>query len=179
MAEAPPTPPVGTVIALALLAGVSWWWSASVFREVPGSTLPEQVRRRAAGVPREEPDAVALLSEPQIDEVLHSNPFSPDRGTKAPAADASGTAVTAGVPAKPPARRFAYKGRVRLGNRQRAIIEELTSQKTHFLEVGQEVAGFKVLDIGENQVVLSDLRTSEEVVVSVTSASSPSTRASP
>ena len=64
---------------------------------------------------------------------------------------------------------FIYKGRINLGKKQRAVIEETTAKKTYFLEVGQAVAGFKVLDIQEKQVILSDPQTSKEVAVSLAS----------
>jgi hypothetical protein len=63
--------------------------------------------------------------------------------------------------------KFVYKGRINVGSRQRAILEDAAARKTYFLEVGQAVAGFKVLDIAENRVVLSDPQTNQEVVVSL------------
>ena len=60
---------------------------------------------------------------------------------------------------------FLYKGHVDLGKRQRAIVAETTTGKTYFLEVGQEVAGFKVLDISRTEVVLSDVKTAQQIVI--------------
>ena len=64
-----------------------------------------------------------------------------------------------------------------MGNQQRAIVEEGASHKTYFLQVGQTVAGFKVLDIGQKQVVLSNLATQEELVVSLASLTAPAQEA--
>jgi hypothetical protein len=60
-----------------------------------------------------------------------------------------------------------------MGTKQRAVLQDVTSQKTYFLQLGQEVAGFKVLDIAENRVLLSDPHTQEEVVVPITTKPSP------
>ena len=110
------------------------------------------------------------LSQEMVDAVRQANPFS-DRRAQAPALDASSASGTLASQAPPP--QFLYKGRVALGQRQRAILEETTSRKTYFLEVGQAVAGFKVLDIAENRVVLSDPSTSKEVVVSLAASALP------
>jgi len=69
--------------------------------------------------------------------------------------------------------RTVFERMLATGRGARAIVEEATSGKTHFLEIGQSVAGFKVLDISESRVVLSDPQTGEEVVVSVVSPASP------
>ena len=110
---------------------------------------------------------------PEIFEaIISANPFSPVRRIATPSGESRPGEGPAELTA-PPKPQFAYKGLIKLGNRQRAILEETTTHKTHFLEVGQEVAGFKVLDIAENRVVLSDPQTKEELVVSVASKASP------
>ena len=60
-----------------------------------------------------------------------------------------------------------------MGAVRRAIVEDAANKKTYFLQVGQEVAGFKVLDIDESQVILSDLNTQKQMVVSRSLATSP------
>jgi len=112
------------------------------------------------------------LSPEMFETILAANPFSSDRRLKPP----TDTAASGGgprSPARPATPQFVYKGLIKFGNRQRAILADLTTGKTHFLEVGQEVAGFKVLDIAENRVVLSDPQTTEELVVSIASKASP------
>ena len=115
-----------------------------------------------------------MLSGEVVDTVLSANPFSAQRRAvstdvgNSQQADGRGEAA---VIARTP--QFIYKGRINLGKRQRAVVEETTAKKTYFLEVGQEVAGLKVLDIAENRVVLSDVHTSKEVEASLISSSGP------
>ena len=157
---------------LIAITAAAWWWRATVFhthREPPAEAPWQHVQERYQ-LPQEPAEAEKLSPE-ALEAILAANPFSPDRRSKpASGVSSGGTAATAAVPAAP---KFVYKGLVKLGNRQRAIVEDVTSRKTHFLEVGQEVAGFKVLDIAENRVVLSDPKTKEEIVVSVASKASP------
>ena len=124
--------------------------------------------------PMQEPP---MLSQEMADAVVRADPFSPQRRlVPPPATGGTGDREGSGDGGQPPQPAFTYKGRVHLGQRQRAIVEETTTRKTYFLEVGQEVAGFKVLDIAENQVVLSNLHTHEEVVVSLTTTALPAPR---
>lgn len=159
-----------SVASALLLAGVmagAWWWRAAIFQtkrvEIrdDGGERVKDVYPIAADVP-----AVPALPTETVEAVVRANPFSPQRRLKPPAPD-TGTGGGSGGAPTPPAPKFVFKGRIDLANRRRAIVEETTTHKTHFLEVGQEVAGFKVLDISENRVVLSDVRTREEVVVSL------------
>jgi len=118
-----------------------------------------------------EPEEAQKLSPEAFEAIRAANPFSSARRLKPPTDSSSEGGASATVAA--PAPQFVYKGLIKFGNRQRAILEDLTTHKTHFLEVGQEVAGFKVLDIAENRVVLSDPKTKEELVVSIASKASP------
>ena len=113
-----------------------------------------------------------LLSTETVEALVRANPFSPQRRLKPPPSGGE-TGGGSGEPVAAPKPKFFFKGRIDLGKRQRAIVEDTTSHKTYFLEVGQEVAGFKVLDIAENRVVLSDLQTKQEVVVSLSLRESP------
>jgi hypothetical protein len=122
-------------------------------------------------MPAELGDAQKLSPE-VFEAIMAANPFSSVRRLKPPT-DASTPEGGLRVPTAPPAPQFVFKGLIKFGNRQRAILEDVTTRKTYFLEVGQEVAGFKVLDIAENRVVLSDPQTKEEIVVSVASKASP------
>ena len=117
--------------------------------------------------------AEAQKLSPEIFEaIISANPFSPVRRI-APPSGAPGSGDRPADVTASPTPEFTYKGLITLGSRQRAILEEVATHKTHFLEVGQDVAGFKVLDIAENRVVLSDPQTKEEIVVSVASKASP------
>lgn len=55
----------------------------------------------------------------------------------------------------PVASQLAFRGRVVLGTRQVAVIEVESSHETFFVGIGQDVEGFKVIDIAEERVVLS------------------------
>ena len=110
--------------------------------------------------------ALSTLPPETAEAVVRANPFSPQRRLKPPSSG-GGEGAEPGEPTAPPKPKFLFKGRIDLGKRQRAIVEEASTHKTYFLELGQEVAGFKVLDIAENRVVLSDLQTHEEVIVSI------------
>ena len=160
-------------IALAVIASGTWWWQAGVFRAKPTEVKSDAWDHVKEDYPLvQEPSTPPRLSAEMVDALVHANPFSSQRRLVPP--PSGGDATGAGAEAiEPPKPKFAYKGHLNLGSRQRAIVEDTTTHKTHFLEVGQEVAGFKVLDITENRVVLSDLHTHEEIVLSVTSPASP------
>ena len=162
-----PRTSVGLAVTLAAVAFGTWWWQNRIFhlRRDDAATSDSWAHVQhdypmVQGVP----DVPALSAE-VVEGVVRANPFSSKRWVAPPTAgggpEHGGAAVE---PAKPI---FVYKGRIQLGQRQRAIMEETASRKTYFLEVGQEVAGCKVLDISENRVVLSDLQTNKEVVVSL------------
>ena len=152
-------------VGLILITAVVWRWQADVFR----APRDEVKRESWEGVkdtypmPKESADSPQLSSD-LAESVVRANPFSPKRRLVPAAAGGPSGSETASKPAAP---RFLYKGRINLGQRQRAIVEETTAHKTYFLEVGQEVAGCKVLDIAENRVVLSDSQTKQEIVVSL------------
>ena len=98
--------------------------------------------------------------------IVKANPFSPQRRFTPPTVVPDDPSVVL-APAAP---QFIFKGQIRVGTRVRAIVEDTTIPKTYFLEVGQEVAGFKVLDISSTQVILSDPQTHEDVVVPLVSS---------
>ena len=164
---------IGLAMSVAVAAALTGWWQVRVFRTHGAEVKTEPWDRVKADYPpvQEAADA-ARLSQELVDTVLRANPFSPQRRV-VPVAPSGKTADAAGGLVEPGKPTFAYKGRINLGKRQRAIVEELSAHKTYFLEVGQEVAGFKVLDIAENRVVLSDLQTKEEVVVSLATTAGP------
>ena len=160
-------------LLLGLTAGAGWW-QTRVFRR---SSTESPSRQRDEG-PNQSvsngPDQTqTLFSKEMADAMVRANPFSSQRRAipQPPEGATGGREGQAGSPAAQP--RFSYKGRIQLGARQRAILEDTTGHKTYFLEVGQEVTGFKVLDIAENQVVLSNEQTQEELVVPLTSTALP------
>lgn len=153
----------------------TWWWRVSVFRGTPVQVNRESWEHVKREYPfSEEVEAPQPLPKETLEAIVRANPFSPQRRPLTPERGggdgASGGGVAEG-PEVPPQPQFVYKGRILVGQRPRAIVEDLTAKKTYFLEVGQAVAGFKVLDMTEKQVVLSDPQTHEDVVVSLTPAS--------
>ncbi len=160
-----------TAMALALIltvvAGGVWSWQRGVAKGKGDEIKPEAWELVTQQYPTDETvrDAPALSSQ-MFDKAVQANPFSPSR--RAAAAPAPTTGPAAGpATGSPPAPQFIYKGRINMGTRTRAIVEDTAAKKTYFLEVGQEVTGFKVLDIEENRVVLSDAQSNKEVVVSL------------
>ena len=164
---------VGLAVGFALAAAFAGWWQARILRTHGADVRTESWERVKEDYPPvQEPGEPAHLAPEVVETILRANPFSPQRRVipeTPPGAKVDGGG-TAGEPTKP---KFVYKGRINLGKRQRAIMEDVNAHKTHFLEVGQEVAGFKVLDIAENRVVLSDLQSKEEVVVSLATTVGP------
>jgi hypothetical protein len=169
---------VGSSVVLAfVLAGAAiavWRWRVHVFGlerlEIDEETW-EQVKEKYP-LPQS-PETVPLLSEELMERVVSSYPFSPARRlTNAPIEPLPGE--TSGSSEKAATPQFVFKGRIDMGQRKRAILEDTAEGKTYFLEVGQEVAGFKVLDMTENQVILSDSHTNQEIIVSLAAEDSKS-----
>ncbi len=159
---------------MVVIAAAASWWRLSLLH-APSAAVPrdrwERVQQEYPLPPDEMPTVTGAAEV--AESLVAANPFSPERRRVPPQQPGEAGAGEASTPSTPPPPKFAYKGRVRLGARQRAVVEETVAHKTYFLEVGQEVAGFKVLDIDEKRVLLSDLQTHEEVVVSLTSTASP------
>lgn len=169
----------GAAIGLAVAAmGWAWWWS----RQLVAHPLPtpthdswEQVKTEFP-LPPESVESAAV-PEAMLEGIVRANPFDVERRRKPPETGAGAAQGRARI--EPPAPKLVYKGRVNLGSRQRAILEDTAAHKTHFLEVGQEVAGCKLLDIQETQVILSTLQTQEELVVSLETPNRASAPAGP
>ena len=160
--------------ALVVAAGFIGSWRLSIRHEQKNG-LPKESWQRIKEeypLPSEQVSDVVVPTE-TFTAFLAANPFSPQRRQLPPPSDQAGGSGEAGREAKPPAPKFIYKGRMQLGSRQRAILEDSSIGKTYFLEVGQGVANFKVLDIDEKRVLLSDPLTHEEVAVSLTSTAGP------
>ena len=156
-----------------LVVAAGWWYLA--VRAQPAPRVPTEPWARVQQV-YPMPDrgaAIPQVAAGRLEAVVAANPFSPGRGRERAAGVPEGDSGAA-VTVQPPEPEFVYKGRVTLGKKTRAIMEDRRSGKTYFLEVGQEVAGFKILDIVEQRVLLSDPRTHDEVVVPLTSGAEPS-----
>lgn len=161
----------GVTAALAAAVG---WWRLSLLHAPPAAVPREPWERVQQEYPLPPEEMPRLSGGADVAESLvAANPFSPERRRAPPQPGEQGAGERLAAATPPPPPRFVYKGRVQLGARQRAVVEETTARKTYFLEVGQEVAGFKVLDIDEKRVLLSNLQTHEEVAVSLTSTASP------
>ena len=157
---------IGAVTAV-LLVLLIWGWRSTILHRRPLAFAEESWEQVTQLYPLPQEVAASTGVAPEVvDAIVHANPFSPQRRLKPPTVGAEETEV---VPL-PPAPHFIYKGQIRVGPRTRAIVEDLTIHKTYFLEVGQEVAGFKVLDIASTQVILSDPQTHEDVVVPLVSS---------
>ena len=164
---------LAAAVTLVIVAALVGAWRFSIR---PGAkAIPVEAGQRIKEeypLPAKQASDIALPTE-TFTAVLEANPFSPQRRqVPEQAGQAAGGDSGAGT-AQPPAPKFVYKGRMQLGSRQRAILEDSAIQKTYFLEVGQAVASFKVLDIDEKRVLLSETQTHEEVAVPLASTAGP------
>lgn len=150
---------------ITMVAATTWWWQANLPSDDPVvdiATWHEAKKRYPS------PKSIEFTTLPpeMLQGIILGNLFSPDRGLVITQEGSQGnTDQQATEPAEPKEPIFIYKGNVKLGSRLRAIVEDVGIGKTYFLEVGQEVAGYKVLDIAENRVVLSHPKTNEEIEV--------------
>lgn len=153
-------------VFLSVIAIGAWGWQKTVADSHSLEVKPEaweQVKKHFP-IP-EELGATPKIASQSLEQIITANPFSPMRRQKP---TESSTDVSQKVP-EPPKAKLIYKGRVVLGNRQRAILEDETTRKTHFLEIGQIVSGFKLLDIAEDQVIVSEESTGQSTILTLTS----------
>lgn len=158
--------PISAVVFAVAMGGLAigaWWWRFDVI----GSTMIDVPAPSWEHVKDHFPMPPAIPEEPaEAGEILQTfmdaNPFSVLRRYAPPPVEQSAERPTVEEPGRTVLK---YKGRIQLGRRQRAVLEDVTAGKTHFLQVGQVVAGYKVLDISEEQVLLSDPQTNEEVAL--------------
>jgi len=175
MMAARPSPAGAWVFAVSMFAVAvgSWWWRGNL-SDAATVELPVQSWKEAESrYPF--PEEVSLadgLTQEVLSELVESNPFSPLRRH---VPEPAGTVRAAPVPSGGADQQvlLQFKGLIQLGERQRAIVEDVGAKKAHFLEVGQEVAGYKLLDITESRVLLSDVSTGEEVTLFRSSEASP------
>ena len=160
-------------LMLGLVLALTCWWRTGLTHSTPGEPVRESWEQvKTAYPPLDEAVEPPVVAPNVTEAIVQANPFSPTRRPPSSVEGAPGGGGVEGTP-QPPASKLVYKGRILVGQRVRAIIENTTEHKTHFLEVGQEVAGFKVLDIAERQVVVSDSQTHEDVVLSLTVTTVP------
>ena len=163
-----------TALVFALAAGAAWRWQEAVRHRHPVSALTESWEQAQEQFPMPPPlssDADSSgTGRPResLLEVVKANPFSPQRRTVPPSQPSAASAGGASTSSAAQAATLMYKGRVALGATQRAIVEDVAAKKTYFLQVGQEVAGYKVLDISETEVVLSSSTTQETLTLRLT-----------
>jgi hypothetical protein len=163
---------IGTVFCAFLMA-ITFGWQRATLRNHKTSVQTESWEhiREQYPVPAGFAQA-AEVPEAVFQAIVRANPFSPARRAPPP-----GPTTSSGGSSQPPqatSPQFVYKGRVLMGTTQRAVLEDVRNKKTYFAQLGQEVAGFKVLDIAENRVVLSDLQTRKELVIPLSTLRVPS-----
>ena len=163
-----------TAILLAFLVVGAWHWQAVAGRQAARPLAEESSQSVRTTYPMpESPRDVAVGSEVIWQAVVQANPFSPER--RHTASNQPGGKET--QPEARPNPTFVYKGRILMGAKQRAILQEVQTKKTYFVEPGQDASGFRVIDITENAVVLLDPKTQQSLTVNlVSSSSSPENR---
>lgn len=164
------TPPVEAIIlavaAVAMAVG-TWQWRQRALRITKPPSGEESWQHVQARYPIPVAPAESVeIPEALLQGIIKANPFSPERRRAHQPPEESSDAATREPEPIPP--KLLYKGHVAMGNKQRAIVEDTNTKKTYFLQVGQEVAGCKVLDISERQVLLSDPQSPEPVALTLT-----------
>mgnify|MGYP001559193147 CR=1 FL=1 len=161
---------VAAVLLVCLLA--TWLWRSAVLRRAHSLTSPEPWRGVMAKfpMPSDAPDVPEPAETPWAD-VLTANPFSPQRtpppSSGEPAAQAQGAVNAASSPL------FVYKGHIAVGKASRAILEETRTKQTYFAQPGQSVAGFLILEVTEERVVLQPPNGAEPIVLQVVGSRAP------
>ena len=165
-----PVEAIATAVVCMALALVAWQWQQAIRRRQPRAVVAEPWEHVKELFPT--PDALEPPSATEaetLQRIVQANPFSRQRRHVAqPAEDTTETAQT------PPPASFVFKGRVVMGPKQRGILEDRRQKKTVFVQAGQEVSGFQVVDIKEEEMVLLNLETKEELHVPLASKTSPS-----
>jgi hypothetical protein len=152
----------------AILSVAAWQWYASTKTQPPVSLETQKWELVRERFPM--PDRSGELSGAKavaLESMVSSDPFSPMRGQATQQASEENTQTTATNLPEPQHAKFVYKGRILMGNSERAILEDLTTGKTYFLQVGQEVEGHKVLDILDTAVVLLPVFSKEPITLNL------------
>ncbi len=148
-----------TAVVFVALSLVAWNWQQTMRARQPPSVVAERWEHVQELFPTPEPLKPPSETDPEtLQKALQANPFSRQRRhVPKPAEEAGAT------PQQPLPPQFVFKGRVVMGTKQRGILEDRQQKKTFFVQAGQEVVGFQVVEITEDQVVLLKLDTKEEV----------------
>ncbi|HAM41066.1 MAG TPA: hypothetical protein DDX89_05065 [Candidatus Omnitrophica bacterium] len=170
--------PVESIVLAVVCAGVSlaaWQWQRALHARQPSAVVTERWEHVRELFPPPEP--LRIPSETTAETwqgLLRANPFSRARRHVSPPAAEAPT----GTPEKPLPPQFVFKGRVSMGTKQRGILEDRRQKKTHFVQVGQDVLGFRVVEIAEDRIVLSDVKTNERVDIPLASKAAAETEKS-
>ena len=162
--------PVEAIVAAVILMGLSsaaWSWRQAIRHHQSPAVETERWEHVRKLFP--EPQPLEMPSETgaeTLQSVVHANPFS--RLRRHLTKEASETAGSS-TPTEPVPPQFVFKGRMVMGTKERGILEDRQQKKTYFVQTGQEVAGFSVVAIAEDQIVLSNRKTNEELRIPLTS----------
>ncbi|MBI1991722.1 MAG: hypothetical protein HYS71_00580 [Candidatus Omnitrophica bacterium] len=165
-------PSVVLAFVLVAVTAASWGWQRGIVRAAPVEVREEGWKRVKDEYPLASANQPPVsFSSATAEAVARANPFSPTRRVvPRPISEGTGTEEGWEETGEFLTPRLIYRGQIRVGQSLRAIMEDAATKKTHFLEVGQEVAGFKVLDMTQRQVIVWNFKTQEEVVVPLVSS---------
>lgn len=161
--------PVDAIVLAVVCAGTSltaWQWQRAMQQRQPSALVSEHWEHVHELFPAPDPFRLPSDTAPEVLQgVVRANPFS--RGRRHVPPPPSGAAE--GAPEKPLPPQFAFKGRVVMGTKQRAVLEDRRAKKTHLVQAGQEIEGFTVVEIAEDHVVLSNHKTAEQLNIPLAS----------
>ena len=161
--------PVDSIVLAVVFTGVSlaaWQWQHTLHQRQPSTVVTEHWEQVRELFPAPEPFRIPSDTAPEtLQGIVRANPFSRERRHIPPPT----TEASVNKPAEPLPPQFVFKGRVVMGTKQRGILEDRQHNKTYFVQVGQEVVGLTVVEIAEDHIVLSDVKTNEQVSISLAS----------
>lgn len=149
------------VAILLVISSVVSAWAAGRWVQAQQEALRRLPRPPATATVAERPFESLDLTELRLDTeatgpvMLPTDPFSPAR-VPSPSPEAGNEGQPTGFPPAPPKPQWLYKGAMTLGGQRRAVIEDVKSGDTKFVQVGDALGELKVLDIIEDRVVLSN-----------------------
>ncbi|MBI4354123.1 MAG: hypothetical protein HY595_02690 [Candidatus Omnitrophica bacterium] len=166
MKDSPVESIVATIVCVTL-AFMAWQWQQAIRRRQPPLVVAEHWEHVKELFPTPEALESPSATDPEtLQRVVQVNPFSRQRR------HVSKPAEETAAEEKPLPVSFVFKGRVVMGAKQRGILEDRRQKKTVFVQAGQEVSGFQVVDIKEEEMVLLNLETKEELHVPLASKAS-------
>jgi hypothetical protein len=157
-------------------AAAAWQWQRTTLDRLERPAVQEPWEHVRERFPMEESiKPASTVSEAWLQVVTHANPFSSKRREVATPTQPDALQLSTSAPPPPPPALFLYKGRVQMGSKQRAVLEDAAGKKTYFAEVGQTVAGHEVLEIDDERVVLLSQQTGETLTVALMINEGPKT----